>query len=407
MTAPTSHAPLLGLAHIMRRAYLGDPLVELSHQMIQRIAADGTDANAMVDLSTILQMQGVKELALRTLDMALQTQRVYELPSRQPTRLRLLALMAPGDLMVNAPLPFLIEDADIALTMLYLLPGEPLPAQLPPHDLSFIAIPESSATHALLEDLSQAFGHWPTPVLLHPAHIMRTSRLEASHLLAECPGVAMPHTVMRSHAQLLQLGQGQLQMAAQGLQGDYPVIVRPLDSHAGHGLEKIDDPAALLAYAQAHDAAYFYLSPFVDYRSSDGQYRKYRVVLIDGQPFAGHMGISDHWMIHYLNAGMEGSAAKRAEEQAFMDGFDTGFAQRHAAALQAIGQRLGLEYLVMDVAETRDGALLVFEVDPGAVVHSMDHPELFPYKVPAMQKVFAAFRALLLRRARIAPPNAL
>ena len=33
------------------------------------------------------------------------------------------------------------------------------------------------------------------------------------------------------------------------------------------------------------------------------------------------------------------------------------------------------------------------------IVHSMDEPELFPYKGPAMKKLFAAFHDLLARTA--------
>jgi len=52
-----------------------------------------------------------------------------------------------------------------------------------------------------------------------------------------------------------------------------------------------------------------------------------------------------------------------------------------------------------DCSETPDGKLLVFEVDSGAVVHSMDSAELFPYKAPQMESVFAAFRKMLRTRA--------
>ena len=111
------------------------------------------------------------------------------------------------------------------------------------------------------------------------------------------------------------------------------------------------------------------------------------------------MGISAHWMIHYLNAGMADSAAKRAEEEAFMRDFDRGFARRHASALQGISERFGLDYLVIDCGETRSGELLVFEVCTGAVVHAMDPVEVFPYKRAHMDRIFAAFRSLLLRHA--------
>lgn len=82
-----------------------------------------------------------------------------------------------------------------------------------------------------------------------------------------------------------------------------------------------------------------------------------------------------------------------------MEGFDEDFARRHGAAIEAIDRRLGLDYLVIDCAETAAGELLVFEVDTGAVVHSMDPADLFPYKLPAMRKVFDAFRALLAEKA--------
>lgn len=82
-----------------------------------------------------------------------------------------------------------------------------------------------------------------------------------------------------------------------------------------------------------------------------------------------------------------------------MHDFETDFARRHAQALSRVHARLGLDYAVMDCAETAEGDLFVFEVDSGAVVHSMDPVDLFPYKVPAMNKVFEAFQAMLKRRA--------
>ncbi len=61
--------------------------------------------------------------------------------------------------------------------------------------------------------------------------------------------------------------------------------------------------------------------------------------------------------------------------------------------------RIGLYYFTVDCAETRDGTLLIFEADNTAIVHSMDPPEIFPYKPPQMRKVFEAFAAMLYRRA--------
>ena len=144
----------------------------------------------------------------------------------------------------------------------------------------------------------------------------------------------------------------------------------------------------------------FFVSRFVDYANEDGLFRKYRVVFVDGRPYACHMAIADRWDIWYLNAGMSDSAAKRLEEETFMRTFDIGFARRHATALAGMAERIGLDYFTIDCAENKRGELLIFEADNTAVVHNMDSPELFPYKPPQMRAIFEAFAAMLYRRAR-------
>ena len=127
-------------------------------------------------------------------------------------------------------------------------------------------------------------------------------------------------------------------------------------------------------------------------------FRKYRLVFVEGRPYACHMAIADRWDIWYLNAGMSESASKRLEEETFMRTFDIGFARRHRAALAGMAERVGLDYFTIDCAENKRGELLVFEADNTAVVHNMDLPELFPYKPPQMRAIFAAFTAMLHRR---------
>ncbi|MGH6716967.1 MAG: hypothetical protein ACREDC_12340, partial [Bradyrhizobium sp.] len=143
----------------------------------------------------------------------------------------------------------------------------------------------------------------------------------------------------------------------------------------------------------------FFVSRFVDYSGEDGLFRKYRVAFVDGHPYACHMAIADRWDIWYLNAGMSADSAKRLEEETFMRTFDVGFGRRHRRALSVIAERIGLDYFLIDCAETKDGSLLIFEADNTAVVHNMDAPAVFPYKAPQMRKVFDAFAAMLARRA--------
>ena len=111
--------PLLGLATLMTQAFRGTDLRPLAQALIDRAAADEDDAEALMDLSTALFLQGLREVGLATQAQALQVSRLYRLaapcPPAQGRPLRLLALMMPGDLMTNAPLPFLCEGSDIEL----------------------------------------------------------------------------------------------------------------------------------------------------------------------------------------------------------------------------------------------------------------------------------------------------
>jgi hypothetical protein len=154
------------------------------------------------------------------------------------------------------------------------------------------------------------------------------------------------------------------------------------------------------AYLDGQPEREFFVSRFVDYSSADGQFRKYRIVIVDGKPYPCHMAIADQWDIWYLNAGMLFSESKRLEEAAFMRTFDNAFAVRHRNALSRMIERVNLDYYLVDCAENQKGELLVFEADNTAVVHNMDSPELFPYKPPQMQAIFKAFANMLVDRAR-------
>lgn len=390
--------PLIGVTPLMRRAFAGDSLAQDGQDFLLRAQQDPNDANAYLDFSTVLQLTGNRANALAVQAEAIAIQPLYTLPARCPDSgpgLRLLVIMGPGDLMANTPVEFLIEDSDVTLTMLYLTTASDWPEVIPEHDVLLVGVAESDANQQLLQRLAADLQDWPRPVLNRPEQIAVLSRDGACAALAAISGVEMPATVRITRAQLQALANGSLAATALLPDGDFPVIVRPTGSHAGTNLEQLPTAAEAAGYLERVDASHFYLSRFVDYRHADGQFRKYRITLVDGKPFICHFAISSHWMIHYLNAGMTESQTKRDEEAHCMAHFDTQFALRHAAALQTIHQRLGLAYIGIDCAETPDGKLLIFEVDNAMIVHDMDPEDRFAYKKPVMHKVFAAFRQLL------------
>jgi len=392
--------PLIGFAALMRQVFEKIDLKPIAAELTARAEADPHDANALLDLSTILQLSLQHDLAMQMQAEALSTQRIFRLSAaQQPARIRLLALMGAGDLLSNTPIECLVERSDIALDLLYISEVADIPDQVPDHDVLFIAIGESQENIPLLQALAPLRELWPRPLLNSPERIAELSRDCTCQLLGNITGLVMPPAIRVTRHDLLKISDQQLALSERLAHTSFPVIIRPLDSHAGRGLERILQPIELKGYCENSLENEFYISQFIDYRSADGQFRKYRIVLIEGVPFVCHLAISSHWMIHYLNAGMADSAEKRAEEARCFATFEHDFAQRHALALQQIYQRMGLDYVGIDCAEMPNGELLIFEVDSNMIVHAFDSIELFSYKAQQMNKVFSAFRSLLLKTA--------
>ena len=159
--------------------------------------------------------------------------------------------------------------------------------------------------------------------------------------------------------------------------------------------------AALARYLDERQEQEFFISRFVDYSSDDGLFRKYRIVFVDGRPYACHMAIADRWDIWYLNAGMSrerGQASRRRNFHARL---------RHRLRAPPSRRRWpaspsgSVSIISRSTArKPEDGSLLIFEADNTAIVHNMDPPDIFPYKPPQMRKIFDAFAAMLERRAR-------
>ncbi len=394
-------APIIGLAAIARLAFSGSPELQVLWQsLIKRTTTAPDDVGALLDLSVIELIAGRRDNRLRMQAQALTKQRIYRLAPtvKSVAPLRLLAFMAPGDFMVNTPVEFLLEGSAVQLDSLYLLPGEPLPPFIPEHDVAFVAIAESEDNRPLLQFMRDAAKNWPTPIVNAPQLIERLTRDGACDLLRDMPGLLMPANRRVSRADLQNVVNDPRALDAL-MGGNFPIIARPVGSHGGQGLEKLTDRAELAIYLQRQSGSDFFISPFVDYRSADGLYRKARVALIEGRAYGCHLAISRNWMVHYLNADMAGNAGNRAEEARFLTHFDEDFGARHKATFAAIAERTGLDYAQLDCAETSDGRLLLFEIGTAMIVHEMDPVDVFPYKKPAMEKVFAAFVDMLRRKA--------
>jgi hypothetical protein len=394
-------ADRIGFARLTTMAFNGADLRPMRDEIMAKIAMGTVDAGEGLDLSLIAQLLGDKQLGLAVQDEVLAFHQLFRSPcSLEKPKLRVLALAAVMDMGGNTPIEFLLEHSGIELQTLYVVDGIELPTPLPEHDVAIVIASDSEECRAALRKIENAASRWPRP-LLNPPHLVGNLDRDKLHrLLHGIAGLDIPATEAASRTQLSGIAQTSLLLAdiAAGLA--FPIIIRPRGSHAGTGLAKIDDRGALERYLAERPEVEFFVSRFVDYANADGLFRKYRVVFVDGRPYACHMAIADRWDIWYLNAGMAFSDEKRAEEASFMRGFDEIFAVRHRQALAAMAERVGLDYFTVDCAVNNNGELLIFEADNTAVVHNMDSPELFPYKPRQMNKIFDAFAAMLSRHTK-------
>jgi hypothetical protein len=313
----------------------------------------------------VCQVLHDRDAALAHLQAAIDEDPLFTQPSEtgRTARRSVLVLAVPGDFQANLPLDRLFDDST-ALHTLWLRdpeailrdPAGAVPAHLPPVDCVFIAIAEDAHHGAALlaaDVLAKAIGR---PVINRGGRIAGLSRTGTAALLRDLPDAVVPshHLVER----------GERSPVA------FPIIIRPLGSHAGQKLERVADDADLDRYYAAHEGVHrFTVAPFVDYRSEDGSWRKYRVIFVDGVAYPLHLAIHDDWAVWYYNAGMLGCEVKQAEERRFLKGLATAFPSRAVSALQAVGRRIALDYFGLDCSVMPDGQLLVFEVETGMIVH--------------------------------------
>ena len=360
--------------------------IDRSHlpQMLHEASLDPDPANKFMRLSLLFHSLGSLDLGHEMHARALVHRRVYRYRCALTPKVRLLAIMGPQGGLDNAPLEYLFEKSDIRLDLVFLDEDGCLPEAIPDHDIAIVGLGESYKNRGQFERLISVLRSWPRPIINQPEFVLNCSRDKLYHELKGVPQLVLPQT---------------RRLTRNALSVDiFPKIIRPVDTHGGEGLAKIGSDGELQSYLESSDAAEFYVGDFVDFQSADGLYRKLRIALIDGRPYICHLAITDHWVVHYIPAGMDLSTVKRAEEKAMMETFEADFVKRHHKTLQSIHEKLGLDYVILDCAVMQDGALLLFEADTRGWIHGVDPVEIFPYKPAIMQKAFDGFREMLLSR---------
>ena len=222
--------------------------------------------------------------------------------------------------------------------------------------LNLITEPEHN--DKVLETLRKLLRETRGKVINRPEAVIASTRDQIAKRLNGVAGMHVPKAIRLpgSKPHLLRSAIDQ-----KGLQ--YPIILRRAGMHTGQTMTLVRDPAEFPEMIEGEGD--LIATEFVDFKSSDGLYRKYRAFFIGSHVIFRHMLVSDNWNVH-----AEDRKRFMAERQELLDEEEGLFGKTEGAfpdaiakVMEAVRDKMELDYFGMDFAILPDGRVLLFEAN--------------------------------------------
>jgi tetratricopeptide (TPR) repeat protein/glutathione synthase/RimK-type ligase-like ATP-grasp enzyme len=367
---------------------LGRPTDASAHYE-KTLALDPTFAQAQIALGNLRFAAGAADRALMHFREAQRLEPLRRQAAIKPQPdFSALLLTAPGP--VNTPSEYLLSRATFDGYTLMLLPGmrtdiQELRARA---DVIVNLIAEVDGARTELVAAAELVDALGRPVINHPRDMLCTDRMTVAKRLSLLPQCRVARTLrLEPHERLL----------PDHIELSFPVLARVTGTHGGKSLEKCADAAALAQTLARHPESAHYVSEYLPYQSSDGYFRKYRLIFVNEAILPYHLAVGSHWKMHYFSSDMAKTPRLRVEEEAFLRDPRRVLGSVPWAALEAVRTALGLDFAGIDCGIDADGKLVVFEANATMLVH--DEKGLFAYKAPFIAAIKRAFASMLARAA--------
>jgi glutathione synthase/RimK-type ligase-like ATP-grasp enzyme len=181
----------------------------------------------------------------------------------------------------------------------------------------------------------------------------------------------------------------------------FPLLLRAPGFQGGNYFVCVDGPDALNSAVEELPGENLLAIEFIDSRSEDCLFRKYRVMFINGSFYPIHMAISTNWKVHYVTSDMGNNAKYRNEEDAFLNDFFAFLDPTAITALERINQALGLDYCGIDFGMDKNGNILLYEANSTMVFNPPTHEKQWDYKRAAIENALVATKRMFVERASI------
>ena len=390
---PNSGVALNALGRVLSRLSEDDD--EAARCLERAIALNAYDTNTYVELGNILMRKQQVDSALVMFRHAQKLQPLITWRANQE-KADFSAVFLDTPMAGSTPVNYLAGRASYDRHFHCVIPDTPVDIDLlrARADVVFNMICNADdgkdiLVHAL--DLVERLGR---PTINHPRLIMSTDRETIAQRLANIPGCIVPRTMRVA-------GPALAEAASNGKCADFclPLLVRVAGTHGGDDFDKFDDWADIAEFVSKNPEVNYYLIEYVDYRSTDYFFRKYRVIFVDGEVLPYHLAIHNDWKVHHFRTDMANQAWMRQEEERYLADIGSVFNLANQGALQAIAGATGLDYGGVDCGLDRDGRIVVFEANASMLVHD-EKDETFAYKNQYIAKIKNAFDAMVARRRR-------
>ena len=266
-------------------------------------------------------------------------------------------------------------------------PGRP---DFTPYRCVLNVITDPDQNKEVLIILRKLLRLFPGRVINSPDAVLRSTRDQIASQLAGIGGLRVPRTIRLRGARR---GIAASAVARAGL--EFPVILRIAGTHMGNIVGLVGGVDELQA-ALIEDGRHI-ITEFVDFRSDDGLYRKYRVYFFGERVVLRHMIIADGWNIHVRDRArfMADRPQLMDEEIAMFARPEGAFPPAIHAMFKAVRERVALDFFGMDFGIDAAGEAVLFEANATMNFFPLFTDPRFSYIEQCLAPAQAAFREMV------------